>query len=362
MSSLFKDMLSSEESLFRDTVPLDYDYMPKLVLYREKHQNYMASCIKPLLQNKNGKNLLISGSPGIGKTVICKKVLNALGEEEMDDNLYLFYINCWQKNTTFKILLEICDIIGYKLTHNKRADELFSIAKKFINKKSAVFVFDEADKIEDLDLLYMLLEEIYRKSIFLITNFKDWITELDQRLMSRLSLDYLDFLPYKPEETAGILRQRLKYAFVSNAWDEQAFDKIAKKTFELKDIRQGLFLLKEAGLIAESNSSRKILLEHSLGAINKVKEFSIMSPTKLKDDSKAILNLIKDNSGSRIGDLFKTYQEDIGEINYKSFQRRINELVKDKFITVNKIEGGKEGNTTIINYKEEEKKITDFGQ
>ena len=258
MSSLFKDILNSEETLFRDDVALSYDFIPKLVPYRETQQRYIASCVKPLLQDKNGKNLLIFGSPGIGKTVTSKKVFDALREEEMDDDLYLFHINCWESNTTFKILLKICEIIGYKLTHNKRTDELFSIAKNFINKKAAIFVFDEADKIEDLDLLYMLLEDLYRKSIFLITNFEDWASNLDIRLKSRLSLDRLEFKPYNLEETTGILRQRLKYAFTPNAWDEDAFNQIAKKTFELRDVRQGLFLLKEAGLIAENSSSRKI--------------------------------------------------------------------------------------------------------
>ncbi|MDP7141520.1 MAG: AAA family ATPase [Candidatus Woesearchaeota archaeon] len=360
MSSLFKDMLSSEETLFRDDVALSYDFTPKLVPYREAQQKYIASCIKPLLQDKNGKNLLILGSPGIGKTVTSKKVFDALREEEMDEDLYLFHINCWEHNTTFKILLKLCEIIGYKLTHNKRTDELFSIAKTFINKKSAVFVFDEADKIEDLDLLYMLLEELYRKSIFLITNFEDWATGLDMRLKSRLSLDRLEFKPYNLEETTGILRQRLKYAFIPNVWDDTAFNQIAKKTFELRDIRQGLFLLKETGLIAENSSSRKILPKHSLEAMAKVQEFTIKNPDKLKTNSKSVLEFIKKYSGSKIGDLFTKYQKEISEISYKSFQRRVNELAKGSFISVKKVEGGKAGNTTIVNYKEEEKKLTDF--
>ncbi|MAG08373.1 hypothetical protein CMO89_02790 [Candidatus Woesearchaeota archaeon] len=362
MSSLFKDMLSSEESLFKDTVALDYDYVPKLVPYREKHQRFMALCIKPLLQERNGKNLLISGIPGIGKTVTSKKVFQALEDEEMNEELYLFHINCWENNTAFKILLKMCEDIGYKFTHNKRADELFAIVKGVVNKKSAVFVFDEADKIEDIDLLYTILEDIYRKSIFLITNYKEWAAELDQRLMSRLSLDYLDFLPYKPEEVKGILKNRLGYAFVKEVWDDEAFNSIAKKAFELKDVRQGLFMLKEAALIAEDKSSKKILPKHSQEAIDKLKDFSIKSPSKLKDESKIILNLVRKHPKSRIGDLFKLYQENIGDISYKSFQRRINELVKDKFVTVSKIEGGKEGNTTIVNYKEEERKLTDFSK
>ena len=116
---LFKDMLSAEESLFKNELALDYSFIPKLVPYREMHQKYIASCIKPLLQNRNGKNLVIYGQPGIGKTVVCKKVFQAL-EEEGIENVELAYINCWQKNTSFKVMLEICNILGLKFTQNKK--------------------------------------------------------------------------------------------------------------------------------------------------------------------------------------------------------------------------------------------------
>ena len=116
MSSLFKDILKSDETLFKNEVALDFDYLPKLIPYREQEQRAMAACIKPLLEERNGKNLFIFGFPGIGKTAAARHVLMEL-EEETDDVIPI-YINCWQKNTTFKILLDICDILGYKLTHN----------------------------------------------------------------------------------------------------------------------------------------------------------------------------------------------------------------------------------------------------
>jgi len=164
--SLFKDMLKADETLFRDEIALDYDFLPQLLPYRENEQFYLASCIKPLLQKRNGKNLLIHGPPGIGKTAATRFVLRDLENET--DEVVPIYINCWKKNTTFKILMEVCNIINYRFTQNKRTDELMEEIKKILNKKSVVFVLDEIDKLEDLDFLYTILEEIYRKSIFLI--------------------------------------------------------------------------------------------------------------------------------------------------------------------------------------------------
>jgi len=158
--ALFKDMLKADESLFRNEIALDYSFMPKLAPYRESQQRYIAACIKPLFQKRNGKNLFIYGKPGIGKTLICKKVLDAI-EEETDEEILPIYINCWKTNTSFKIMNEICKAIDYKFTQNKRTEELFEIIKQILNKKSVVFCFDEIDKVEDLDFAYSILEDIY---------------------------------------------------------------------------------------------------------------------------------------------------------------------------------------------------------
>ncbi len=356
--ALFKDMLKSEESLFRDEVALDYDYLPKLFPYREKEQFYIANCIKPLLFKRNGKNILIYGSPGVGKTAAMRFVLRDLEYET--DEVLLLYINCWKKNTTFRIILQIAEDLGYKFTQNKKTDELMDEIKAIINKKAAVFVFDEIDKLEDFDFIYLLLEEIYRKCIFMIANSKNVLLELDQRIASRLTPELLEFRQYNADETKGILKERLKYAFVPDVWETDAFEVAANKAAEIRDVRSGLYLLKEAGLTAEGRSSRKITAEHVKLAINKLDEFSIKSSADLDDETKKILDLIKSTPEMRIGETFDKYKKQNGSLSYKTFQRRIEKLHKDKFISLAKTEGGDEGNTTIIKYKDYSRKLTDF--
>jgi len=357
MGDLFKNILGSNETLFKNDVALDFSFQPKLVPYREKEQRFIASCIKPLFDEKSGKNIFIFGQPGVGKTVALKHVLSELEEETEDINA--LYINCWQRNTTYKIVLEICDMMGFKFVQNKKTEELFKLVKQTLNKKSVVFVFDEIDKLQDLDFPYMILEDVYRKTIIMITNYKDWIVNLDERIKSRLMPEIIEFKPYSYDETKGILKQRVEYALHQNVLSDDALELIARKTFELQDIRTGLHLLKEAGLIAESKSSRKIILEHAKSALNKIDEFTIKKSEYLATDEKLILDLVKSNSGRKIGDFFKMYQNNGGKLVYKSFQRKIDRLEKNKFITVEKTAGGNEGNTTIIRHNSE-KKLTEF--
>ena len=169
----------------------------------------------------------------------------------------------------------------------------------------------------------------------------------------------IEFKPYSHEETKGILKQRMEYAFQPNVWDSSAFEIIAKKADDMQDIRTGLYLMKQAGLIAEDKSSRKITLEHAQLALDKIKDFSIKNPDELAADEQLILDLEKKNSGKRIGDFFRLYQENGGNLVYKSFQRKIDKLDKSRFITVEKTAGGDEGNTTIVKHNSE-KKLTDF--
>jgi len=318
--ALFKDILGSSESLFKEEAALDFSFQPKLIPYREKEQRFIAGCMKPLFEGRNGRNVFIYGQPGVGKTAALKHILNEL-EDETDDIIPL-YVNCWQRNTTFKIVAEICELMDFKFIQNKKTEDLFRWIKQSLSKKSAVFVFDEVDKLEDTDFIYMILEEIQWKSIILITNYKEWVIDMEDRIKSRLMPEVIEFRPYNAEETRGILKERASYAFFPNVLTEEAFSLICKKSFEMQDIRTGLHLMRESGLIAESKSSRKILLEHVEQAMKKLEEFTIKSKEDLGSDENMMLDIVKNNSGKRIGDLFKTYQEKGGKLVYKSFQRK----------------------------------------
>ncbi|MEM4263798.1 MAG: AAA family ATPase [Candidatus Woesearchaeota archaeon] len=351
---LFEGMLGEGESLFKNEDALDTEFVPKLLPYRENQQRHIATCIKPLLQDRNGRNLFIYGAPGVGKTAAMRWVFRDL--EDTTEEVIPIYINCWQKNTTYKIAIEICEQLGYRFTQNKNTEELFKVIQGLLNKNSVVLAFDEIDKAEDYDFLYTILNDVYKKSVFLITNYKEWLDQLEDRIKSRLLPETIEFAQYNRTETAEILKQRISYAFVPGVWDSKAFEMIADKTTELKDIRAGLYLLKEAGRIAEENSSKKILPEHAEKAISKISDFKIKNSAELEDDTRLVLSVVKENSGQKIGDLYNIYKEKNGMGSYKTFQRRIEKLSEGKFITTDKI-CGKEGNTTIVSYT---KKLTEF--
>jgi len=352
---MFDEMLQDSQSLFKDEYALDFAFVPKIIPYREKEQQTVANCIRPLLQDHNGRNALIHGPPGVGKTAACKQLLRELEDnDEYSDNLLLLYVNCWQKNTSFKVAAHLCEEAGYAFTQNKKTDELFTIFANIANKKKTVIIIDEVDKAEDNDFLYTLSEELFKKSLLMITNYKSWLLELDDRIKSRIAPTMISFNEYNEKETFGILEERAKYAFIADAWNEQELQSVAKRTFQLRDIRLGLFLLKEATISAEEQASKKILPEHTNTAIKKLDEFTIKDKNELEEETQIIFKIIKEHSGQKIGDLFKLYQKAGGKVSYKTFQRKLAKLDEDKFITLQK-KKGYGGNTTIVN-----KKLSEF--
>jgi len=337
-----KDFLSSNETIFLNDVALSYDFIPKEVEHRENENHYIATCIKPLFENRNGKNLFIYGNPGIGKTLAVKSVFLEL-EEKTDDILSL-YINCWKHNTSYKIVLELCNLIGYKFTVDKSTDELMGDIKPILNRKAIVICFDEVDKLDNFDILYFILEDLYKKTLILITNERQWLDELDKRIRSRLYAELLEFRSYNYQETYDILKKRSEYAFYPNVINKDCLEIISKKTFELKDIRSGVYLLKEAGDITESNSRKKIELEDVDKAIKKLQEFKIRNSADLNENRNELLELIKNNSGSSAADLFREYNKDIS---YKTFRRKLDDLTDSKLITIMNKQSAK-GKTSYV--------------
>lgn len=339
-------------NVFLNSVALDYSFIPKIIPYRENQQQHIATCIKPLLQERSGRNLFIHGKPGIGKTVATLHVFNEL-EEESD--ITPIYINCWKKNTSHKLILEICEKIGYRFTLNKSTDELIQVVTGILNKGSCVICLDECDKLDTNDIVYDLLENIYKKTIILITNNGEWLDKLDMRIKSRLNPESLEFKPYNYEETLGILKQRVEYAFHPNMFDREALELIVKKAFELEDLRTGIYLLKEAGDIAEFKNKNNIKLIDAEEAIKKLDNFKVKSSEDLNNNLNEVLELIKLNDGKSSKELFEIYGKD----SYKTFKRRLNELENNKLISTKEVNLGPKGKMTLVNFGSL-KRLNDF--
>ncbi|RLG21938.1 hypothetical protein DRN74_00825 [Candidatus Micrarchaeota archaeon] len=344
---LFDRPLLSEESIFSNIESLDPDFVPKLLPHREEQQKYIADCIAPLLKGYNGRNLLITGGPGVGKTACVKRVLQDL-EESYD--LPHVYVNCWKTSSSHKILTEMAEQLGFKFTMNLSSEDLLRKIKK-ITKDACVFVFDEIDKAADYDFLYYILEDFPKRSVILITNDSYWLSRLDSRIRSRMIPEEMHFEAYSKEEIMDIIRERIKYAFYEGVWTDEAIDLVVEKTAELSDLRVGIFLLKESGLIAEQEASRRVERRHCEKAAEKLKHFQKRDISELSEDERLLVEIVRKHSGEISGNIYEIYVNAGGSKSQRTVERLLKKLQKKGIFELRPTGEGFKGKSTRIFFK-----------
>ncbi|MDP3919031.1 MAG: AAA family ATPase [Nanoarchaeota archaeon] len=341
--NLFDNMLKHDETLFRNEIALDYDYLPHILKFRENQQQHIATIIKPLFQGRMGSNLIITGKPGIGKTAACKHVLRDM--EQHTDKIKGLYVNCWKNDSAYKVIIDICNQIGYKWVQNKKTNELMKEIGNILNKKACVIILDEVDKLKEEQVIYYLLEELTKKCLIMISNEKEFISYLDQRTRSRLMPEMIEFHSYTFKETFDILNERKQVAFFDNIMKDEDFEKIVEKTVDFGDIRTGLFLLKESANAAEIRSSKKIEPLDVDKAISKLSSFQ-STKIVLDDEEKELIKLITENNGESSSHIYKLYNEIFNKSD-RTFRRKIAKLKDNSFIHSKE---GKDDQGNIIPY------------
>jgi len=94
--------------------------------------------------------------------------------------------------------------------------------------------------------------------------------------------------------------------------------------------------------------------------LEKLDNFTIKKSTDLGDEEQSILNVLRKHAPQKIGKLYELYKESGGDATYKTFQRKVAKLEKNKFIHVKKTAGGAEGNTSIISNPNSNKTLDQF--
>lgn len=315
--------------IIKNIEPLSQNYIPKILLHRENEQQVIANCIKPLMQKKHGRNLIVYGKPGLGKTLAAKYILKEFEEKTDLSQLYPIYINCWKNNTPYKLILELTSQVSKSLSSSQKTDIILKEAIKELNKSSAVMILDEIDKLEDLQPVYQLIEDIYHISIIMITNKKEWFAFIDERLRSRLTPQTIEFKPYTQKQIYDILKQRIEASFNApfNPAFNPALNLIAEKISELQDIRIGLLLLKETAEIAESENKRIIEKEHAekaIANISNIQHSIFYKNLQLSDEMQVISSILKESKSKQ--EAYQKYKQTYNK-SYRTFQRKLKRIM-----------------------------------
>jgi len=344
-----KDMLMSDETLFRDEQVFNPNYLPDTLLFRDRELQSLVSLMKPGLRGGKPHNTLVIGPPGTGKTTTIHFLFEEI--EKASDKMVTVHINCKLSNTKFSAMSDIHKrIFGYRppdtgvpyknvyekvMTNLDRKDQSLLVALDDID-----FLFEQ--KYAN-DIMYDILRayEQYprvRTGIVAILSKEDFREVLATKLYSIFMPQEVVFPPYSMSETYEILKARAQAGFFPNVMSDELLEKVAGYTTRHGDLRVGISLLSSSGLIAESKAKRKIEAEDVEEAYEKKARFVTLEE-KLSALSEAELELLRKialNSGVRSGRLYDMTK---GLFNKKTFSQALNkletyDLTDSKFVTV----------------------------
>jgi len=326
--------LSWDETLFRDREVFDEDYLPEEYLYRENQLLRLATNLKPAVRGARPVNSLCLGPPGTGKTTAIKLIFRDLAEFE---NVVRVYVNCQIVNSKQQVFMKIFKAIhGYEPpSYGVPFVKLYYSALKGIRNRVLIVALDDlnfllSDEVAN-DVVYSLLkahEEVEGVKVGVVGIATDvkLSARFDERVASIFHPDEIHFPLYGFEEIRDILASRAKYGFYPGVLSSEALDRITELCYEHNDLRFGIYLMKLAGLKAEEEASRKIVLKHVEAVYEGSRKiFLRKSIQALSDSERVLLRLIYSSDEMTTGELYRKFKETIS-VGYTKFYEILSKL------------------------------------
>ncbi len=363
--------LSWDETLFRNPEVFDFDYIPEEFLHRDKQLQRILTNIKPALFGSAPVNTMCLGPPSTGKTTAVKKIFEEI-KKECEESIVPVYVNCQIAGTKHQVFLKIFETVkGFAPPpHGLPFFKIYnSIIKKISEERKALVVaLDDLNYLSNDELMNEILHSLLKAheegeevkiGIIGITTDVKFSMKLDENVGAIFHPDEVYFPPYDKNEIHDILLSRAKLGFYPNVLTEEALERIVELTYNAKDLRYGLFLMKMAGLEAERRASRKIEVkdvENVCDVGKKVfiqKTMSVLSP-----EEKMLLKIVYEEGKISSGDLYKKLTEKI-KIGYTKFYEMIERLEGIRLIDVMFDRKGK-GRTRLIMSRFERKPVLEL--
>lgn len=266
-----KNLLSWEETLFRDPDVFELSYVPEQFDYRDEQTEALAFAVRPALRKGKILDTVCRGPPATGKTTSVKKIFELL--EETTSLAAPVHVNCKIDSTEYAVFARIYTTLTKHAppasgTSNK---QILDLLARHIRTSGVqpLICLDDANYLvyqkEFTNVLYPLLRlhevfpDINLGIIVILSDPKIDLSEaLDVRTRSTFQPEIIEYQPYSPREIAGILNARVRAGLYPNVLSAEQLDTIVEACMRYGDVRTGLDLIKRAVLFAEQDARKSV--------------------------------------------------------------------------------------------------------
>ncbi len=332
------DMLSWDESVFRDESVFEIDYVPETFRHRESQLESLKYALRPAVRGSRPLNTMVRGPPGTGKTTAVQKLFSELRTRT---EVRTVHVNCQVDSTRYAVFSRLFEGIfdyeppssgiSFKKLFGQITDQLVD------DDEGLVVALDDVNYLfyenEASDTLYSLLRAHEAHSgakigVIIVSSdlSLDAIDELDGRVQSVFRPEEVYFPVYDATEIYDILTERAARGFHDGVIEPTELELVADLTAESGDLRVGIDLLRRAGLNAEMRASRSIVAGDVESAYDKSKYVHLSRSLRgLSASERALVRVLAEHDGERAGPVYEAFQAET-DLGYTRYSEIINKL------------------------------------
>ena len=336
------DMLSWDESVFRNERVFEIDHVPETFRHRETQMESLKYALKPAVRGSRPLNVMAQGPPGTGKTTAIHILFDELHAQT---DVQAVRVNCQMNATRYAVFSRLFEGvfdyeppssgISFKKLFSQITDRLVEDDEVLVVALDDVnYLFYESEASGTLYSLLRAHEEQGGARIGVIVVSSDLnldiIEELDGRVQSVFRPEDIYFPKYDEPEIVEILDERVKRGFQEDVVDAPVLDRVAELTAEQGgDLRVGIDLLRRAGLNAEMRGSRTVDPEDVTEAYETSKYVHLSRRLGGLSDSEAeLVAVIAEHQGQQAGDIYEAFHDrtDLGYTRYSEIINKLDQL------------------------------------
>jgi len=310
---------------------LDEAHVPFTVSYREREITELENCLKPALSQNRPIHVWLFGRPGTGKTLVAKHVLQKISKS---GRLGGIYINCWEHSTYYSVMDKLVRELRILGAEKLNASFKLERFRQFVGNRPFVIILDEIDqpKRAERDSIIYHLGNIGNVGLVIISNSRDVVFSMDERIKSRLNARHVEFFPYPQETIASMLKLRAEFALSPGSCEGSAINEIA--AISGGDARCAFQTLVNAARWAESGNSDIIKKSHVKAGHDSSKSAEkAMLLERLSSHHRLLYDLVKEHGQINSGELWEAYLDDCREqdkpaIALRTFSEYMNKLIE----------------------------------
>jgi len=360
-----EEMLSWDESVFRNEHVFEIDYVPETFKHRETQMETLKYALKPAVRGSRPLNVMAQGPPGTGKTTAIHILFDELRAQT---DVQAIRVNCQVNATRYAVFSRLFEgVFDYEPPSSGISfKKLFSqVTDRLVDDDEVLIVaLDDVNYLfyesEASDTLYSLLRAHEEQGgakigVILISSDLelDIIESLDGRVQSVFRPEDIYFPKYGQSEIVEILQERVDRGFHEGALDAPVLDRVAELTAEQGgDLRVGIDLLRRAGLKAEMRASPTVELQDVEEAYETSKYVHLSRRLQeLSDSERALVKVIADHGGEQAGDIYEAFHEET-DLGYTRYSEIINKLDQLRIVDASytDVEGRGRSRELSLNY------------